>query len=227
MSTSTTYIYDVKTRYVLQETKKPVIKILETSIESSVTDPPVAEGTRFDQTLIYDEIGVLRNETEKDIEARDKILKERKKEKILSRNKQWQGHTIEGMIFSKAMRKVIYNQLIRVENGKKPQSVNEMKDQLKEEIKKWDDFDENMLSKKHVEFKDEEKSEEVIAKMKERAIAYQTDPLRFLSSQASCRALYDQIKLCESGSPVEDISKVYGENFNKIIDEWTIDEEAL
>jgi len=228
---TTTYIYDIDTRCVLRELKKPAIKILSAGDlkenEASVTDPPVNEKTDFEKPLIYDESGVIRNETEKDIEIHDKISKKRKKEKIISRNKQWQGHTIEGIIFSKALRKVIYNQLIRVQRGKKPQSVKAMKNQLIKEIRNWDEFDDNMLAKKHVTFKDEDQSEESIKKMKERAIAYQTDPLRFLSSQASCRALFDQIKLCESGAPVEDIEKVYGENFDKIIDEWTIDEESL
>lgn len=217
-----TYIYDTETKLVLRETKKVVLG----ENEASVVDPDVAPDTDLEAPLVYDN-GVLRNQTVSDAELHDTTRKQRAKDKLIATNKQWRGHTVEGIIFTRALRNVMYEQLIRIRDGQPLESVEQIHTNLSNAIDNWDEFDDCMHSKKHVVFKDVAATEGEIAKMRQRAKDYQTNSNRFLSSKAACRAFYDQIKRHEDGLEIESAETVYGANFEAIIDAWTIDEDTL
>jgi len=219
-----TYIYDKDCCKVIRETTETYELGPN---EASVVDPVVAEGTDLGGILIYDG-KQLRNATEKDIAAVRATRTKRARQKMADNAKKWIGHTLEGILFTKALKKVLYNQLIRVRDGQPVQTTEVIKSQLLEEIANWEDFDDEMLDHKNVKFKESDANSETIENVKNKAKDHQSLNPRTsaaLATHATCRVLYDQIKRHEDGLSVEDIDTVFGANFETVIDNWVNSEE--
>lgn len=219
------YIYCTETGRVVRETT------LESKCgedESVVENPKVDPDIDLKKKKRYDG-RMIRNETIRETEAHKAYRLEQAKNKIRQRAKDWVGYNIEGVMHAKALRKVIYQQLQRVQAGRPVETVDKVLQNLASEISNWDEFDNCMMSENHVAFKDEPTTRESIALAKQRAKNYQSwDTSSFMASKAMVKVVYQEMEKLSKGEPIDSLDVAFGENVNKIIDNWPVfDQEVL